>query len=111
MDSTLLAVCHFTGSGAAGNLKSKFENLAREQEEVCSFLSYIFLTSPFLKHRNVLLLICQQSICCRKTKSEQKRKRLADKLENKERKRSMRKGRQRYETKPLSKFKPMHASY
>lgn len=24
-----------TGSGAAGNLKSKFENLAREQEEVC----------------------------------------------------------------------------
>jgi len=31
----LLCSALITGSGAAGNLKSKFENLAREQEEVC----------------------------------------------------------------------------
>ena len=31
----MIQYLHSTGSGAAGNLKSKFENLAREQEEVC----------------------------------------------------------------------------
>lgn len=37
---------------------------------------------------------------CRKIEDEQRRKKLVDRLENKERKRSMRKGRQRYETNP-----------
>lgn len=37
---------------------------------------------------------------CRKIENEQRRKKLVDRLENKERKRSMRKGRQRYETNP-----------
>ena len=36
----MIQYLHSTGSGAAGNLKSKFENLAREQEEVCWRLPY-----------------------------------------------------------------------
>ena len=36
----MIQYLHSTGSGAAGNLKSKFENLAREQEEVCLRLPY-----------------------------------------------------------------------
>ena len=37
------------GSGAAGNLKSKFENLAKEQEEVRYFLDESLLMPTFLR--------------------------------------------------------------
>ena len=37
------------GSGAAGNLKSKFENLAKEQEEVRYFLDESLLRPTFLR--------------------------------------------------------------
>ena len=42
---------------------------------------------------------------CRKIEDEQRRKKLVDRLENKERKRSMRKGRQRYVCNEPSSFK------
>lgn len=37
------------GSGAAGNLKSKFENLAKEQEEVRYFLDERLLMPTLLR--------------------------------------------------------------
>lgn len=40
LSSNFTTCFYLLGSGAAGNLKSKFENMAREQEEVGSLFAF-----------------------------------------------------------------------
>lgn len=67
-------------------------------QELCIFYVYCLLWSTDV--HCILLLKFLTFVFCRKIENEQKKKKLVDKQENKERKRSMRKGRQRYETNP-----------